>query len=100
MEHSANARPSFVVAVGYALDDVLAAWRTKILAYLIGNILVATVSLFLALAYHRNRANAQDMERLAMTDPLTGLRVTTRMVSICHSRRVPCSIETRPRRSP
>ncbi|MBK5969147.1 MULTISPECIES: sensor domain-containing diguanylate cyclase [Thiorhodovibrio] len=63
----------FVVAVGYALDDVLAAWRTKILAYLIGNILVATISLFLALAYHRNRESAQNMERLAMTDPLTGL---------------------------
>ncbi|WP_190275814.1 GGDEF domain-containing protein [Thiorhodovibrio frisius] len=62
----------FVVAVGYALDDVLAAWRTKILAYLIGNLLVATISLFLALAYHRNRANAQAMETLAMTDPLTG----------------------------
>lgn len=63
----------FVVAVGYALEDVLVSWRAKVFAYAVGNLLVAIVSLFLALAYHRNQQNAETMANLAMTDPLTGL---------------------------
>lgn len=63
----------FVVAIGYALDDVLVSWHTKIISYVIGNCLVAAVSLFLAAAYHRNRKTAESMETLAMIDPLTGL---------------------------
>lgn len=63
----------FVVAVGYALDDVLVSWRTKVASYVVGNLLVATVTLFLAMAYHKNRRTAEYMESLATTDPLTGL---------------------------
>lgn len=63
----------FVVAVGYELDDVLVAWRTKLAAYGIGNLLLIVVTIFLALAYQKNKMNARSMEKLAMVDPLTGL---------------------------
>lgn len=63
----------FVVAVGYALDDVLASWNAKVLMYAVGNALMAVFSFFLAFTYQKNSRNAAYMETLAMVDPLTGL---------------------------
>jgi len=63
----------FVVAVGYQIDDVLFPWRVKAAVYLAGNLVIVIISVFLALAYHKNVVTAVDMERLAMNDPLTGL---------------------------
>jgi diguanylate cyclase (GGDEF)-like protein len=63
----------FIVAVGYRLDDVLIPWRTKLISYGIGNLLLIVVTLSLAWAYQKNRMSARSMETLAMQDPLTGL---------------------------
>jgi diguanylate cyclase (GGDEF)-like protein len=63
----------FVVAVGYEFDDVLDPWRAKLIAYGIGNLLIIIVTIFLVLAYQKNKMNAKSMEKLAMQDPLTGL---------------------------
>jgi len=63
----------FVVAVGYEIDQVLVPWRNKLIAYSIGNLLLIILTIFLVLAYQKNRINAQSMEKLAMVDPLTRL---------------------------
>src|SRR6056297_33274 len=63
----------FIVAVGYEIDSVLIPWRHKLLIYSIGSLLLIILSVFLALAYQKNRINAQSMEKLAMLDPLTHL---------------------------
>jgi diguanylate cyclase (GGDEF)-like protein len=63
----------YLVAVGYELETVLSPWRTKVFSYVLGNLLLATVSFFLALAYSKNSNNARCMEELAMRDPLTAL---------------------------
>lgn len=62
-----------VVAVGYAIDDVLDPWRAKILPYILGNTLLIIVTVLLAVAYQKNSRNAKTMESLAMVDSLTGL---------------------------
>jgi diguanylate cyclase (GGDEF)-like protein len=48
-------------------------WRAKLIAYGIGNLLIIIVTIFLVLAYQKNKMNAKSMEKLAMQDPLTGL---------------------------
>lgn len=63
----------FIVAVGYELDDVLNPWRIKLIVYGIGNLLLIVMTVFLVLAYQKNKMNAKSMEKLAMQDPLTGL---------------------------
>jgi len=63
----------FVVAVGYEIDNVLIPWRHKLIVYGIGSLLLIILTIFLALAYQKNRINAQSMEKLAMLDPLTRL---------------------------
>lgn len=62
-----------VVAVGYSLENVLESWRSKVAAYATINILFIVITIMLALAYNKNRKNAEMMESLAMVDPLTGL---------------------------
>jgi diguanylate cyclase (GGDEF)-like protein len=66
-------RLPFVVAVGYALNDVLAPWRTELVSYIIGNILLALSTLFLAKAYYKNLIDTDKMKQLATYDQLTGL---------------------------
>lgn len=63
----------FIIATGYAVDDVLSPWYAKLTAYLIGILLLAAISVALAFAYRRNQTNAVSMELLAMNDQLTGL---------------------------
>lgn len=63
----------FVIATGYAAQDVLSPWYEKLATYLIGMILISLTSIALGLAYRRNQANAEQMELLAMNDQLTGL---------------------------
>lgn len=86
----------FVVAVGYALEDVLLAWRTKVFAYAVGNLLVAVVSLFLALAYHRNQQNAATMASLAMTDSLTGLMNRRSFTTVVKAKLREAAVANRP----
>lgn len=63
----------FVVAVGYALNDVLLPWRTELFSYITGNILLIVVTLFLAKSYHKSLADNDKMKQLATYDQLTGL---------------------------
>lgn len=55
----------FVVVAGYPLTDSLKAWHNKLIAYSLGNLLMIVMTIFLTVAYQRNRMNAKRMEELA-----------------------------------
>lgn len=63
----------FVLAVGYALNDVLMPWRTELFSYIIGNVLLALSIIFLAKSYYRNILDTHKLKQLATYDQLTGL---------------------------
>lgn len=63
----------FVVAAGYAVEDVLRTWYGKLAAHAVAVLLLSGISIALARSYQQNRMNALQMEVLAMNDQLTGL---------------------------
>lgn len=63
----------FVVATGYAVEDVLRPWYGKLAAHAVAVLLLSGISIALAHSYQQNQTNAIQMEVLAMNDQLTGL---------------------------
>lgn len=63
----------FVIATGYAVDEVLTPWYGKLAAHVIAVLLLTGISIALAHSYQQNQSNALQMEVLAMSDQLTGL---------------------------
>jgi len=63
----------FVIATGYAVEDVLAPWYGKLAAHAAAVLLLTGISIALGRSYQQNHSNALHMEVLAMSDQLTGL---------------------------
>jgi diguanylate cyclase (GGDEF)-like protein len=63
----------FVIATGYAVEDVLKPWYSQLAAHAVAILLLSAISIALARSYQQNQKNALHMEMLAMNDQLTGL---------------------------
>ncbi len=72
----------FVIVVGLPIAKAMDKWRTELIYFIIANILFIILILFAAYKFIQNKNLALKMEKLAITDKLTGIYNRTKLEDV------------------